>query len=130
VAFASTLIRADDLQIRDRIYEELLVIRRDQKDQDEHDYLQKCLKEGAPEWQVQLGFDRMDEDYSLCLDYNPSKGAKSIAPNLGILLTCKQVWEEATDIRTYAQLRQLRKAASVLPTYFISSQYRCRLSEN
>ncbi|KJY01464.1 hypothetical protein TI39_contig290g00027 [Zymoseptoria brevis] len=85
-------------EIRDRIYEELLVVRRDQEDQEKYDEIQLGLQGRAPLWQCELALDDLDQDYMLCLDLTqPNKGAKSISENLGILLANKQIWDEATD---------------------------------
>ncbi|SMQ48237.1 unnamed protein product [Zymoseptoria tritici ST99CH_3D7] len=85
-------------EIRDRIYEELLVVRRDQEDQEKYDEVQQGLQGRAPLWQCEFALDDLDQDYMLCLDLTqPNKGAKSISENLGILLANKQIWDEATD---------------------------------
>ncbi|EME84667.1 uncharacterized protein MYCFIDRAFT_195652 [Pseudocercospora fijiensis CIRAD86] len=83
--------------IRDKIYDELLIVRRTPEDEEKYDKIQAGLKKGTHEYELERELDFMLQDYALIPDSSvPNHGMKFIGKNKGILLACKQIYEEAT----------------------------------
>ncbi|KAF7196216.1 hypothetical protein HII31_02283 [Pseudocercospora fuligena] len=93
----SSFLRKLPREIRDKIYDELLIVHRTPEDEDKYGKIQAGLKTGNHEYELERELDFMLQDYALIPDSSePNIGMKYIGKNKSILLACKQIYEEAT----------------------------------
>lgn len=93
----SPFLRRLPREVRDKIYDKLLIVQRTTDDQDKYDKIQAGLAGGTHEYELERELDFLSQDYLLILDLSrANKGMQFIGKNKGILLANKQIYDEAT----------------------------------
>lgn len=91
------MIITDRLQIRDKIYEELLIVKMTPEMAENYEE-EKEKGRHFGEYGMEHAQDILDQDIGLMPGASLNYGSRFIGKNKGILLANKQIYEEATSV--------------------------------